>query len=331
MKKFNKSKVIIPALAMIALTTAASATGTVAWFTANTATTVTGMTFTAKASSNLLIAPDVITSTTKVADANFTETLNQATTGDLAPVSTINGKDFYYTAQANANGSQVSGATYSTLDNNTIDTKKGYMEYVFQLKATNVETTSPRYIHFTKMELNYATAKPWGEGTPDDDQKAASLAVANMAKAIKAYRAAVFVQTITSSNPSGNQGSANAVGIYKQNGGDNFTDTKAISSLTNLTTPVMGDVAYVSAATPVATVDPAKTEYYKVVVRLWLEGEDETCYNSAFLGVTDNWSLNLALSLQSDTTGAVTDITSVVVDSALNKKSTNGGDWAANS
>ena len=40
MKKFNKSKVIIPALAMIALTTAASATGTVAWFTANRATTV---------------------------------------------------------------------------------------------------------------------------------------------------------------------------------------------------------------------------------------------------------------------------------------------------
>lgn len=329
MKKFNKSKVIIPALAMIALTTAASATGTVAWFTANTATTVTGMTFTAKASSNLLIAPDVITSTDKVDEASFTETLNQVTKGDLAPVSTVNGKDFYYTAQANADGSQVSGATYSTLSGNAIDTKKGYLEYVFQLKATNVEN-SPRFIHFTKMDLNYATATPWGEGTATDEQKAASLAVANRAKAIKAYRAAVFVQTITSSNPSGDQGSANAVGIYKQNGGDNFT-SKAISSLTNSTTPDMGDVTYVSTATAVATVGAATTQYYKVVVRLWLEGEDKTCYNSAFLSVTDNWSLNLALSLQSDTTGAVTDITSVVVDSALNKKSTNGGDWTANS
>ena len=45
MKKFNKSKVIIPALAMIALTTAASATGTVAWFAANGTVTASTMTF----------------------------------------------------------------------------------------------------------------------------------------------------------------------------------------------------------------------------------------------------------------------------------------------
>jgi hypothetical protein len=43
MKKFNKSKVIIPALAMIALSTAASATGTVAWFAANGAVSVSGL------------------------------------------------------------------------------------------------------------------------------------------------------------------------------------------------------------------------------------------------------------------------------------------------
>ena len=61
MKKFNKSKVIIPALAMIALSTAASATGTVAWFAANNSVTATGMSFTASASANLFIGASTIT------------------------------------------------------------------------------------------------------------------------------------------------------------------------------------------------------------------------------------------------------------------------------
>lgn len=55
MKKINKSKVIIPALAMIALTTAASATGTVAWFAANGTVTASTMTFKAVAGANLYI------------------------------------------------------------------------------------------------------------------------------------------------------------------------------------------------------------------------------------------------------------------------------------
>lgn len=59
MKKFNKSKVIIPALAMIALTTAASATGTVAWFAANSTVTAEALKVNVKSGSSfLLIAKD---------------------------------------------------------------------------------------------------------------------------------------------------------------------------------------------------------------------------------------------------------------------------------
>ncbi len=47
MKKFKKSAVVIPALARIAVTAAASVSGTVAWFTANRAVSATASTFTA--------------------------------------------------------------------------------------------------------------------------------------------------------------------------------------------------------------------------------------------------------------------------------------------
>ncbi len=43
--KFKKSKIIVPALALITATTVASVTGTVAWFTANRVATVTGSNF----------------------------------------------------------------------------------------------------------------------------------------------------------------------------------------------------------------------------------------------------------------------------------------------
>lgn len=47
MKKFKKSAVVIPALARIAVTAAASVSGTVAWFTANRAVSVSGNNFVA--------------------------------------------------------------------------------------------------------------------------------------------------------------------------------------------------------------------------------------------------------------------------------------------
>ena len=49
MKKLKKSAVVIPALARIAVTAAASVSGTVAWFTANRSVTVNGSNFNAVA------------------------------------------------------------------------------------------------------------------------------------------------------------------------------------------------------------------------------------------------------------------------------------------
>ncbi|QOS38929.1 hypothetical protein DYE49_00040 [Treponema rectale] len=69
MKKFNKSKVIIPALAMIALTTAASATGTVAWFAANSTATAQGLKVNIKSESTFLLIANQVSGETPAAQA----------------------------------------------------------------------------------------------------------------------------------------------------------------------------------------------------------------------------------------------------------------------
>ena len=75
----KKSKIIIPALAMLVMSTAATVTGTVAWFTMNTTAKAEGMYVSAKTSGSLIIKavdlddialPTAADKTTKV---NFTE------------------------------------------------------------------------------------------------------------------------------------------------------------------------------------------------------------------------------------------------------------------
>ena len=51
----KKTKVIIPALGILLLSTAASVTGTVAWFSTNSTVSATGMTIKAKTDSNFLV------------------------------------------------------------------------------------------------------------------------------------------------------------------------------------------------------------------------------------------------------------------------------------
>lgn len=69
MKKFNKSKVIIPALAMIALTTAASATGTVAWFAANSTVSANDLSVKIKSESTFLLIDNEVSGNNAAAQA----------------------------------------------------------------------------------------------------------------------------------------------------------------------------------------------------------------------------------------------------------------------
>ena len=269
---------------------------------------MTGMTVKTVVNDNLLIAGDTFGSTARLGDDNFANTLTQTLKAILEPASAVDAKTFYYTSTTNVKASgDAIAETYIPYDNYTgayteyglkdnddssdyknafsqnygvtktntvydpvVNNAEGYKDYVFQLKALNT-SSSPQYINLTQLNLIYA-------GTHD---------------ASEAYRIGVFVQDITDTAPAGNVDSTDVNAIYTQSGADNFTSGNAVDGLDSL-----ASVTYQSSAKSVATVPANTTKYFKVVVRLWLEGEDTTCNNDTFMALTDAWELDLELKLE---------------------------------
>ena len=290
-------KKLIPALALLLVSAVMLATSSFAWFSMNTQVTVSGMSVTAKVGSNLAIATDTLASTAKKTDSDFKNTLVQNVTGILEPVSTVNGTAFYYnsTKNAGANGDAVAEtyldyattglsasdtpATYNNKfsENYSVakeDTALAYVDYVCQIKATN-STNANQEIRLTKLDLTYG-------GATDTS---------------KAWRVALFVEDITSATPAGGVG--DLVTILTPSGAANHTvgtETayKAVSS-----TSALADVTYCANNTTAkfGTIGAGETAQYKVVIRLWLEGEDTTCTNETFASLTKAWSLDADFSL----------------------------------
>ncbi|MBR4769390.1 MAG: hypothetical protein IK090_00495 [Clostridia bacterium] len=296
-------KKIIPALALLLVSAVLLATSSFAWFSMNTTVTVTGMEVKTKVSSNLQIKEDTLDSTTRIADANFTTAVDESTTyatpALLEPVSTVDGVAFFFTTNALSNGDAVADE-YTAYNAAEVPTSGeltafntrygstgavGYVDYVFQLKAVNTANAG-KDIKITKLDLIYG-------GASDNS---------------KAYRVALFVEDLgeTGSAPTG--GSGTLKGIYAPSGATNQTANKAVSA-TDAAPTTISTTAY-NTVSNIATVPAEKTNYYKVVIRLFLEGEDTTCKNDTYAALTGNWKLNLELRLDdADTTNtAVTSI-----------------------
>ena len=190
----KKSKIIAPALGVLVLSTAASISGTVAWFTANSAVSVKGMVVSTKVGSNLLIQTDTLDSTAKIAASNFTDGITQSSTNTLEPVSTRDGVHFFYTTDAKADG-DANADVYTAYNAAEVPTSGvgseleafntaygttgavGYVDYIFQLRAVNTQNAS-KAIKMTKLDLIYQGAKDNGN----------------------AWRVAMFSEDISSSN-----------------------------------------------------------------------------------------------------------------------------------
>jgi hypothetical protein len=318
MKKTNNNspmKRIAASATMLAVSAAMLGTSTYAWFTMNKYVTVTGMEVKTTVSSNLLISHGTFDATTKNADSTFTTSDSTAIKAWLQPVSTNNAdsSNYWYTLNAKANGAKDSGnytdydavgltaaddaTTYgnkfsqeygvtkdqvtsfgATTDPNNVAV--GYVDYVFQLKATNT-TGDAESIYLTKLDLTYA-------GATDND---------------KAFRAAVFAEEFNESFSANittytSGSNTNYKGIYApassayQTPGAGVSGAAATTAISNLLDGEAGD-----SAIPLATIAAGNTKYYKVVVRLWIEGEDTTCTSETFANLNQNWALDLRLDL----------------------------------
>lgn len=142
----KKTKIIVPALGMLLLSTAASVTGTVAWFAVNTSVTVTGLQVKAKAEGGIVIAPYTITKTS-VADptgeapnrintkTDYDEVAPEANTfkntatndlglAELYPTSTSTTTAWYHAVSNDVNNHAAASAqSYTTLTGITTDGK----------------------------------------------------------------------------------------------------------------------------------------------------------------------------------------------------------------
>lgn len=275
---------LIPTFVMLVITAALIGTSTFAWFSMNNKVTVTGMEVTTKVSSNLLIADTAIGATTKATESSFNNELKKTVSAKLEPVSTIDGVNFFYTTKAQADGDAIEDVytAYTPADTSAFNTAYnvtgyvGYADYVFQLKAVNT-ADSAQYINFNKINLVY---------NGDDTD------------ALPAFRIAIFYDKFDAAfpeapatSPSANYDSTTLLGNAAS---DNQTTGEAVDSTTST-----GSVTYADAMTGI-TVAANSTEYYKVVVRLWIEGEDKACTSEVFAELNSYWALDLEIALEDE-------------------------------
>lgn len=286
----KKTKVIIPALGLLVLSTAASVTGTVAWFSANNKVNVTGMNVTTQVKGNLLIA------SSNSSDAQYSSSnLDQVVSGQLEPVSTVDGATFFYTVtNVKGDGSttvETFGA-YNSADttdfNSTYGTTGavGYVDYNFYIKATS--DIDQQNVIISDINLLY------------DGQALRTTT----GKEDRAWRVAVFADAVDKADTSTNAttlksiiGPASAayfddVAVAAASGDDKFDSVSNFSSRA-----VLGQIA-----------TKGTTQRYRIVVRLYLEGNDTTCNNDTYADLTADYQLALSVELgrvsNSNTEGA---------------------------
>lgn len=163
----KKSKILVPALAMLVMSTAATVTGTVAWFSANSTVTATNMTVKAKANENLLISKssDVngssVASPAKLTGGKSTQTF--APTGDapeLNPTSTVDGTEWFTAKAAESDNYVAAEGSYeqvsSGLDNYRLATTMYLQVYDNTKTAASPVTGKKIYVDYVDVTFNDA-------------------------------------------------------------------------------------------------------------------------------------------------------------------------------
>ncbi len=292
-------KELLVAVVMLLVAAVALSGSTYAWFAMNNQVTVTGMEVRTTTGDNLLIAPGETANTSKPAETEFKTSLVQLVDGLLEPVSTVNGVNYFYTSTKNVagNGDAASdvyvaydpGDTAAFNDNYSTTGATAYADYAFFLKASNADVSNPKDVKLTKLALTY------GGSTQTQ----------------KAFRVAVFVDDMGETGATSAKApyytavdNTNLLSILRVSDAGYFSPTNRAVTSTTALAEVDGKI---DDPVTIGTVAAEKTNYYKVVVRLWLEGEDTTCTNDTFATLKDKWALDLALEI-GGTAAAVTAI-----------------------
>ena len=347
----KKTKIIIPALGMLLLSTAASVTGTVAWFSTNNSVKVDGMTVTTRVSSNLLIAETN-------QEANYNESLRQSREAVLEPASTVDGKTFRYTTKAKGDGDAKTddytlyaegtsqnhaAAGKSAYDNNfnsaygftsvtTSNVCYAYVDYAFYIKATSAADDQVLYMSKCNLTYKNQAGSAYEEVSDGLAWRVGLLAVGTTANTA-ANDANLELKTIIGLDGAFNQNQKGAeidttgfvvdstpVSSYytdpygqHQASGNYQEGTKYYAAPGTTPQAVSGEHALANvtnaneAAQAAVNIDAGQTSYTRIVVRLWLEGEDISCTSNTYAALTRDWKLTLEFMLGNANNGAQPD------------------------
>ena len=182
----------------------------------------------------------------------------------------------------------------------------GYIDYVFYLKATS--DAKNQALQMTECNLLYNGA------AIDAENKTAGVDLD------RAWRVGVFVTTLNASNQGGKGNSGEYASIAQIDPASAAGNQKGILGLANATYFTTGKAqtasnvdsvvnfmngnttanaeGYNATGVVLDTIENSgTTAYYKVLVRAWLEGEDNTCNSETYAKLTNNWALNCKFEL----------------------------------
>lgn len=298
----KKTKVIIPALGMLLLSTAASVTGTVAWFSMNNNVTAKGMNIKAKAENGIVIAATADSATWS---DDATATHNAAI--NVYPTSTIDATTWCHSNSNSATVATSSGGYSMLTISNDSENGAGYVDSNGDGHYSDAAQAGTKY---TSEEITAAQEGDPAYGKTTDDWKIKPTTEAEAAYYLKnsffvkssadAMTKAFYVNSIS---VTGNTGAANFDKclrvLIKQGstakifapltGADTtynvctaFTDVdhKTMEAATVVAPGTKNTEMFSSLAIPAYSGNALEFEVY-----LYFEGEDENCTSANLIAL----------------------------------------------
>lgn len=299
-KNTSAKKKLIPAVAMLTTSAVMLSTATYAWFTMSREVEVTGIKLTATTPQTIEISLGQATTSNTLthgveatapnSDDMWTHTAATGSVyqdfGKLIPVSSVDGFNMFYTEKATENGKKVSDVP------NPFTKAETAVGWEFKEGGKSAETGAvvnaaendgsgyyldiPVWFRTTSTDAVTLGLEVEIKNSSDDDTKSVLY---------KAARVAILPEK------------KSAQKVFSETGAKYYKDGKAVATAGATLAASYGDVSAATeatvtggkvtnpdAATQVATVTASTGTGYgdavKYYIRVWLEGEDEACWNS---------------------------------------------------
>ena len=299
-KNTSAKKKLIPAVAMLTTSAVMLSTATYAWFTMSREVEVTGIKLTATTPQTIEISLGQATTSNTLthgveatapnSDDMWTHTAATGFVyqdfGKLIPVSSVDGFNMFYTEKATENGKKVSDVP------NPFTKAETAVGWEFKEGGKSAETGAvvnaaendgsgyyldiPVWFRTTSTDAVTLGLEVEIKNSSDDDTKS---------ELYKAARVAILPET------------KSAQKVFSETGAKYYKDGKAVATAGATLAASYGDVSAATEATvtggkvtnpddatQVATVKASTGTGYgdavKYYIRVWLEGEDEACWNS---------------------------------------------------